>query len=243
MAVDDRPDPGTDANPYRGDSMFAARLTHLKETGCTILLTGAVGPETMAAASRSWFGQNRPETAPRKRVLALTDQSGASAASHLPDDSVDDAHHWICNLSSQYRSAPLTADQLPEVGRAPNQLAALQTELQHAIDYYAREHSLSPGELRVGVNSLSYLFEEAEDDRIKQFITRIRDEMQATSGMAHFVARQNGTGRHEDLLNSFVKDGPIDVVCRIRNQQDAQPEEQVYIPGVGTTRWETLADT
>lgn len=229
---------------------FEQKLTDIRRRGCCVLVAGHIDPCTAARASNSLFGEEPASTTgvpARKRVLALTDRSHLQASRHLPGDApLQNDRHWVANIEQETRCAPIASDpdvSLAAPGNGISELSDLRTEVQNAIDYYARESGseFEAGELRVGLNSIAYLFEEYGFTAVQRLIRDIKHEMVDHHGMAHLVCPCDDTSLGVDDLDSLFDDGLVDIVVRVRRKRDdLPPEEQFLIPGFGRLEWEQL---
>lgn len=226
----------TDDDEYDIHEM-KAKLKELKQTGSTLLVTGTVGERTAAYASSNLFGG--PEASPpRKRVLALTDGSRAQAATYFPESGQQtESRNWVIDLQEQERSIPATASpNLPALEREPNSLTALQTELQNAIDWFARD-SLEPAELRVGIDSLSYLLDEHSFSEVERLVASISASVKVDNGMCHFIYQRDPNENRETVEKLMAY---CDAGIQIRKQNGKPAEQRWRIPEIGETSWTRL---
>jgi hypothetical protein len=214
-----------------------AKLKELKQTGSTLLVTGTVGERTAAYASSNLFGD--PEASPpRKRVLALTDGSRAQTRAHFQGTGVQTkSQNWVIDLQEQERSIPATASpNLPALEREPNSLTALQSELQNAIDWFARG-GLEPAELRVGIDSLSYLLDEYSLAEVERLVASISASVKVDNGMSHFIYQRDPDENRETIQKLMAY---CDAEIQLRKRNGNPAEQRWRIPEVGTTGWTRL---
>lgn len=216
------------------------RLGELKSSGCTVLVTGAVAPETLARVSKLWFGSEDC-----KRMLALTGGPVASIpeTTYLPPTPEGDK--WVCNLPSECRSAPAVASgeragrRLRDVGAASSALFELWVETITAIGHFKESSvgGLNAGDVRVGIHSLRDLLHGHDSEWVAEFVRDIQQLMRLVSGIAHFGVCKNATGRQHETVRTLIDDGYIDIINRVRVTERGYTEERTEIPGVGETDW------
>lgn len=220
-----------DDGEYDIDEM-RAKLADLKQTGTTVLVTGAVGEHTAAYASRNLFGAS-DAAPPRKRILALTDGSRAQSGAHFPKPE-STARNWVIDLPEQERSIPATASpNRTPFERETDSLTALRTELQDAIDWFTSD-GVKPAELRVGIDSLSYLLEEYQFADVERLVASLSARVEVDNGMCHLIYQRDPDANSETVEKLMAH---CDIEIRLRKRNGKPAEQQWRVPGIGTTSW------
>lgn len=171
------------------EKAFLRRLSALKQTGCNLLITGAVREEVSQHATRKLLGA--PEV-PRTRILALTDQDRTDVPDLLPGDvGPSDERVHVVNHNCGTRTADAaTSSASSTSSRARRQrqdLDDLQTSICNEIaTAKIAESGFEPAELRVSLSTLSYLVNQHDLTAIDQFVSAIADHVRGVSGMGHF---------------------------------------------------------
>ncbi|WP_135827265.1 DUF7504 family protein [Halorussus ruber] len=214
-----------------------AKLSKLKQSGSTLLVTGAVGEQTAAYATSNLFGD--PEaTPPRKRVLALTDGSRAQAAAHFQEaDPQAASRNWIIDLDGHERSVPASA--APKIATASQDTDAvkgLRSELQHAIEWFG-DGDLKPAQLRVGINSISHLLEKHSFSEVERLIATISASVKVDNGMFHIIYQRDPDENRETVKKLMAH---CDAEIQLRKRNGSPAEQRWRIPKVGSTPWTQL---
>lgn len=231
-----RGEPAGDDDDYDIHEM-RAKLSDLKQNGSTLLVTGTVGEQTAAYASSNFFGAT-DASPPRKRILALTDGSCAQATAHFQGSIPrSGSQTWIIDLQEQERSIPATASpNLPALELQTNSLTALRSEIQDAIDWFARD-DLEPAELRVGIDSLSYLLDEYSFSEVERLVASISGSVAVEHGMFHLVYQRDPDANRETVERLMAH---CDAEIQVRKQNGNPAEQRWRIPTIGTTEWTRL---
>ncbi|MFC5969747.1 hypothetical protein ACFPYI_00240 [Halomarina salina] len=215
------------------DTTLGETLRDLKRRGCSVLVTGAVPFETRAAMSRRLFGV--PDER-RFRLLAVTNSVGLPVARYLPDGlgARDDAV-TVVDFADELRGgvAASSGDTGTATGSSPtvrtddaDRVASLGTSLSSAVATVAdRVDTFAPGELRVGVASLSGPYDEEEADRVRTTLGSMVEDVVDHRGMVHCHLLGEADGRTANgLMPSF------DVRIELRDRGTGTPEHRWVVP-------------
>lgn len=168
---------------------FAGTLMGLKRRGCCVLVTGQVDEEVRATQSRHLFGHSDEH---RQRVLLLTDATPSLTSQYLPGDITaahstvskldytDEARDIACSTSSSFNLS--SVDPIKE----PTSVAGIGALLCDPISNVIQADTLDPGELRLGIATLTILLDTDGLSATQAFLRKIRQQMLAAHGMAHF---------------------------------------------------------
>lgn len=180
---------------FRGDDTplsFDEVLSRFKRRGCALLVTGEVGQDVTALATRRLLGAPFED---RKRVLVLTDSEAMGVGAHLPggctpnDDSIEVIRHEVTTRSA---TAADSIDSTAADGaggsragvRVGTDLDDLRDEIDAAVDRLGGS-DLGPAELRVSLNSLYPLLGEYEYSDVARFVGEVSDIVTEANGMCH----------------------------------------------------------
>lgn len=194
------------------DRAFARSLGALKRHGCSLLITGSDRNGSQRQLSRQLLGDD--DTATRWRLIVATDTSGIGA--HSPD--TDEKTYRLIDRRPAMRNNAVSGD-------TPSQftLPALEREMRTTIcEFDVDADGLSPGELRVCVDSLKPLLDRHGVRAVKPFLETITGQIREKNGMGHFhlpVDREHAL--IEELLPLF------DIQIELRD---------------GTHRWHLVED-
>lgn len=156
---------------------FACSLAALKQRGCSLLVAGPVRDGTHLELSRQLMGTADSE--PRWRLVVATDSAGVGT--RCPDATDDDSYR-IIDRRPAMRSAALCAHS-----STPLDISALSDDVIDAIDDFdAAAGGLSPGELRVCVDSLRPIVDMYGTAGAEPYLGTIIDRIRETNGMGHF---------------------------------------------------------
>ena len=216
---------------FRGEapSSFEDVLASLKQSGCNLLVTGAVADDVTARATRKLLGT---PTEPRERVLALTDSVVENPVTYLPGslyphhDGVD-----ILDYRDIGRSAS-TAERSD--GGTPRTLDAIGEELCATVTRRGRD--TTPAQLRLGVVSLQSLLDRHDADAVERFLDRVTGTVLDTCGMAHYHLRLPDDDPAVESLSPF-----FDARIELRQLDGMIPEQQWHVPAKDVeSGWVTL---
>lgn len=156
---------------------FARSLAALKRQGCNLLITGRVRDGSHLRLSRQLMGGT--ETGRRWRLVVATDTKGIGT--RCPEEA--DIRNYRC------------IDRRPAMRSTATQsclslsvdLFGVEREVSETIEEFEDDaDGLSPGELRVCVDSLQPLLDTHSTGTIEQFIESTTERIDEASGMGHF---------------------------------------------------------
>ncbi|WP_135828196.1 DUF7504 family protein [Halorussus halobius] len=176
---------------------FVRLLDRLKSTGCSILVTGDVPRELFTRASAKLLGADEEL---RYRVLAVTDATAESIAGRLPDPDVTprpltETTHVLNHAGTLRSVTAATSTRTPpklagvtETRIVDPELAGLRSALFEAIDDFAAgATTVSPGDVRVGIDSLEPLIEFYGVEQVRECLGAVGRYVRTHDAMAHFV--------------------------------------------------------
>lgn len=156
---------------------FARSLSALKQRGCNLLIAGPVRDGTHLELSRQLMGTADAES--RWRLVVATDSYGVGT--RCPETTDEDTCRVIDHRPAM-RSAAISANT-----SNPLDVSALEREMLSAIDDFdVAAEGLSPGELRVCVDSLRPLVDMYGTNGIESFLDTVTERIGETNGMGHF---------------------------------------------------------
>lgn len=200
-----------------------AVLPALKRRGCNLLITGQVNPTVSMAASRRMFGE---AGADRRRVVGLTRQAARSPAGWLPRRiEPDDAAVELVELAESGRLAP-------DDGDPATRIEPVSADFRGAIDAVATPDP-EPGQLRVGLYSLTPLIGRFDREAVLAFVEEVTDAVADSRGMGHYHLPRPDEAPVVDYL-----DPQFDVRVELRQlpAADPTPEQRWHLDGE-TTGW------
>lgn len=156
---------------------FARSLAALKRRGCSLLITGPVRDGSHLRLSRQLMGDTDAESRWRLVVATATRDVGT----RCPDAADTQRYRHIDRRPAMRSSAVRTCTA------SPLDLFALEREMHKAINEFdVAADGLSPGELRICVDSLQPLVDIHGTQAVEQFLDAIIKRIYETSGMGHF---------------------------------------------------------
>jgi hypothetical protein len=198
----------TQVSPSGDSQQFSAALGSLKESGCVVLVTGAVDETVRAATSRRLFGT--PQL-PRQRIVVHADDTALQPASYLPHGVAPDSTSvQLLDRSDSLSSAENALDS----GR----LARLIADSEPASDEFA------PGEIRVGVLTLSGILEQHGQAATEAFLSSFGRQAQNHHGVVHCHLPMKSESSTATALASTV-----DIHIHLRDQNGYPPEQRWYL--------------
>lgn len=216
---------------FRGETStsFGDVLAALKQSGCNLLVTGAVAEDVTARATRKLLGT---PTEPRERVLALTDPVAENPVTYLPGSLYP--HHDGVEILD-YRDvgrAATTAERSD--GGSPRMLGAIGEELCATVASRGRE--TDPAQLRLGVMSLRPLLDQHDADSVAKFVDELTSTVLDTRGMAHYHLRLPDDDPVVESLSPL-----FEARIELRQLDGMIPEQRWHVPDEGAeTDWVTL---
>ncbi|WP_264556142.1 DUF7504 family protein [Halocatena marina] len=156
---------------------FARSLSALKQRGCNLLIAGPVRDGTHLELSRQLMGTADAES--RWRLVVATDSYGVGTRC---SETTDADTYRVIDHRPAMRSAAISAN-----ASSPLDVSALEREMLSAIDDFdVAAEGLSPGELRVCVDSLRPLVDMYGTNGIESFLDTVTERIGETNGMGHF---------------------------------------------------------
>lgn len=156
---------------------FARSLAALKRQGCSLLITGSVRDGSHLQLSRQLMGET--ETGQRWRVVVATDTTGIGT--RCPGESDARSYRLIDRRPAMRSSARCAC------ACSPLDLFGLERELSETIEEFDNAAGgLSPGALRVCVDSLQPLLDTHNPEAIARFVENTTERITETNGMGHF---------------------------------------------------------
>lgn len=213
----------SDRVPSSSDSQrFTAALDGLKESGCVVLVTGVVDETVRAAASRRLFGT--PQL-PRQRVVVYADDISLQPASYLPHGIAPDSTSvQLCEWDSLVRSDSEDAET-KNTHESPTELVVCSGRLAEIItDSEPTSNEFVPGEIRVGVLTLSVIVEEYGRTATKTFLSLFGQRIQNHHGLLHCHLPIESESTTATALASTV-----DIHIRLRDQNGSPPEQRWHL--------------
>jgi hypothetical protein len=200
---------------------FIAALDSLKKSGCVVLVTGDVDATVRAATSRRLFGTSQ---LPRQRVVAHADDTALQLVSYLPHGiCIDNTTVHTCELTSSVRnglkiSFPLNIEEALD---QPTELVAYMRRLTEVIaNTESTSKEFDPGELRVGILTLSSIFEQHGQTATASFLSSFGQRVRTHSGLGHcHLPVPSDSSVADTLANS------VDIHVRLRERDGHTPEQ------------------
>ncbi|MFC7080147.1 DUF7504 family protein [Halorussus caseinilyticus] len=237
----------SDLTESDGSARFLDVLRELKADGCNLLVVGDAPRRLFTEASGGLLGGTDE---PRYRLLAVTDASAQSVVERLPDPEEMAGTFTemteIINHASPPRSvvdaggqseAP-SLDALSERRVVDPQLAGLQAEIAESMAAFNRHAgTLSPAQLRVGVDSLGALFEHYDENVVRRCLQVVTGYVRDYDAMGHYVLTEPyDSTRVERLAGEF--DAVVEVRAVDSEKHNHHAEERWHVPSHDlTTNW------
>ena len=216
---------------FRGEapSSFGDVLASLKQSGCNLLVTGAVADDVTARATRKLLGT---PTEPRERVLAVTDSVVENPVTYLPG-SLYPHHDGVEVLD--YRNLGRSASSVERSdGGTPRTLDDIREDICTAVERRGRD--TDPAQLRLGVMSIRTLLDRHDADDVERFLDRVTEAVLDANGMAHYHLRLPDDDPAVDALAPL-----FDARIELRQLDGMIPEQQWHVPETSAdTGWVTL---
>ena len=238
-----------DPPPDEEVAEFLGLLNELKATGSNLLVVGDEPRCAFTRASERLFGD---PAAVRYRLLAVTDATGRSVVERLPDPEstprpVRETTHVLTHAGTP-RSvvAPETADEpvehpdLREAHVADPDLHELESAVLDGVEAFADSATLRPGDLRVGVDSITSLLDDHGENAVRRCLTTIGRHVREYDGMAHYVLPEGyDSTRVQSLSGAF--DAVIEVRTVSADDSGRYAEERWHVPDADLTmQWTRL---
>lgn len=216
---------------------FTAALDGLKQAGCVVLVTGVVDETVRAAASRRLFGT--PQL-PRQRVVVYPGDIALQPASYLPHGITPDSTSvQLCEWDSLTRGE--SADtEMGNTHEIPTDLVVCSDRLSGIIaDLEPTSNEFAPGEIRVGVLTLSTIVEEYGQTATETFLSSFGQRVQRHHGLVHcHLPMESKSTTALALANT------VDIHIRLRDQDGNPPEQQWYLCETDcASKWMPLQET
>lgn len=220
---------------FRGDDTplsFDEVLSRFKRRGCTLLVTGEVGQDVTALATRRLLGAPFED---RKRVLVLTDSEAMGVGAHLPggctpsDDSIE-----VIDAKVNTRSAAAATPSGGQRLKSQTDLDALLEDIDAAVERLGGS-DLGPAELRVSINSLYPILGEYDYVEVARFVGELSDIVTEANGMCHcHLPTPEASETVESVATLF------DARVELR-RSGASAQQRWHVPSYGQqTNWVSL---
>lgn len=226
-----------------GIGQFVATLHELKHAGCALLVVGDVDLAARQLHSRHMMGS---ALHPRQRVIGVTPDAGEPDA-YLPADHEVEAdpenvdsyciHAEGLGRAAADTSAPPEPSVLPSAPPAgtdaPDEVApaVFRARLVETIVRIDRSNDLAPGQLRVGVATLSPLIEVAGIDAARDLVALVGGLTADAHGMAHFHVP---AGKDSAIVAAL--EDTVDACVELRRQR-GRVEHRWHLPTAGESAW------
>lgn len=223
---------GENEGLVRGVS-FQSRLETLKQSGVSVLVSGAVKPTVRAGMSRRLLGD--PD-ADRHRILASADLTHEELQRYVPEGvSLSDDNFALVRPGRKRRGAsaasPISTD-IPGVA-LHNELR--DKTLRALVDYRSGRNPAS-GEIRLGVATLRPLLDREPTSSTVDFVRTLGSEVAQSDGMAHFVVGGASSMPAVEQLADVV-----DIHIMLRDRPRVGPEHRWrLIESSTSTNWMPL---
>lgn len=230
----------TDCGGGVNDEQFTEELSQLKRQGASVLVVGSVRTEQRQNVRRRLLGQTNVQ--PRRRVLVSTTGEGHDP-SHLVDDSVDTETLTLVSYATQARSATSSdsassaldpaAPSIDEEPLTTTNLADLGIGISTAIESFEDDmNSLTPGELRISVESLVPLLEEYGAERVFKFVHLTNGRTRDSNGMIHYHLPMDRDSEAVSVLAPL-----FDIIIELREQNGTFQERWTINDGDHGSGW------
>lgn len=163
---------------------FVAALGDLKHAGSLLLVTGNVAESVRARQARHLFGD---QSVTHERVLVVTDTTHAQASDYLPDGvrfDGSDVHfidYRVALRSEAFMELETGGEDARPVANGP---VDISETIHETIERIRTQHDpLAPGELRVGISTLSVLLDEYGVEATESFVRSIATPIHDVHGM------------------------------------------------------------
>lgn len=210
---------------HSSDLGFGGTLERLKRRGSNILIVGPPSTQLRQAASRRLLGDATTE--PRRRLFVFT--GGNATHERLGNGPLSPETVRVISQRPGDRVTSVTTtladEDIPHESVDPGKLSALAWAVADEIQTFSRlGGGLSPGELRVCVDSLGPVYTHHDDREVRRFLSTLTNRIRSTGGMAHYhlpAARDDPVVA--DLERMF------DAVVELR-QSGGAPEQRWNVP-------------
>jgi hypothetical protein len=213
---------------------FSDALDSLKEAGCMVLVTGVVDETVRAAASRRLFGI--PQL-PRQRVVVHTDDIALQPASYLPHGIAPKSTNvQVCDLNTLTRSD----EDAEKTDSCPSKLVVCAGRLARIIaDSEPTSDEFAPGEIRVGILTLSRIVEQYGRTATETFLSSFGERVQNHHGLIHcHLPIESESTTATELASS------VDVHIHLRDPKGSPPEQRWHLRETDcSSRWIPLQST
>lgn len=209
---------------------FTTALDDLKQAGCLVLVTGTVDATVRAACSRRLFGSL---SHPHQRVIVHPDTTALSLDSYLPNGLTTTSSDVHSITSTQLRgditvmSDGTPAEGSPAEGTAGPNPSPNRTPYGQQFDTLLAEPTagpFAPGELRVGILTISELLDRYGQSAARTVLTRVGRQMHARHGIAHCHLPIPSESAVATVLSEHA-----DVHLRLREREGQPPEQCWYL--------------
>lgn len=215
---------GTD---YFGGGDLADVLPALKRRGCSLLITGEVSDRVSMVASRRLFGSADRD---RRRVVGLTRQAARKPNRWFPADVDRTAETTTVVELAESAEGASDADEPAE------RVRPVREDVEAAVDRVVGGDSLDPGQLRVGVYSVSPLVGRFGREPVFALLEAIADVVTEYRGMGHVHLPWDDGARVVEALDPL-----FDARIELRQVPAAgpTPEQRWHVDEL-TTEWVEL---
>lgn len=204
-----------------GSSAFAEALSRLKQRGSALLVVGNVAPEVHQLACRHFMGD--PSMC-RQRLFVTTDGFATDVQSSIVDRSQHENHviDYVTNCRST--SERPDDDSTMVSYTTATSSTALISEIINTIKSIERDvEPLSPGELRVCIDSLSTVIESSNRDVPLRLVRYTALATRRRNGMMHVHLP---VARDSELASLF--EPLVDAVVELR-VADGTPQQRWHL--------------
>ncbi|SEQ88261.1 hypothetical protein SAMN04489841_2627 [Natrinema salaciae] len=227
---------GMDRSRTNGDE-FSDELSRMKRQGASVLVVGSVRPDQRQDACRRLMGCATDRA--RRRVLVST-TDGPHPVLRFVDD-IGSERLSVVSYDPQRRD--VTAGSTtpgPSIETAAavsptevDTLTDLSLAISSAIDSFeADADALTPGDVRVGIDSLRPLLEEYGKQRLFKFLHLINGRTRGIGGLAHHHLSVERDARIVPTLSPL-----FDVVVELRERNGNPQERWVIDDGAQSSGW------
>ena len=230
-------DQSSESGRFEEDLESFTQLLHkLKSHGCSVLLAGDVPRELFTEASAKLLGADDER---RYRVLAVTDATADSVAERLPDPEVTprpltQTTHVLNHAGTLRSITAATSTRTPpklagvtETRVVDPELEGLQNALFDAIDDFALGSGrVSPGDVRVGIDSLEPLIEFYGTEQVRDCLDAIGRYVRTHDAMAHFVLPEP---YESETTSELAAEVDAVVELRLADSADDRTAEQRWL--------------
>ncbi|MFC7079267.1 DUF7504 family protein [Halorussus caseinilyticus] len=200
--------------------VFAQRLAELKQTGCSILVTGTVDEDGFGEQLALSFG------GPDRKQVLVTPHEPRNPGRVLPDGVTADMESVRLVSGEQARRAATA-----EPGMADG-LGVVSDDILAAVNELGDEYDLAANDLRVGVTALDQLGTDVGSESVRRFVRTASQCVSLVNGTLYCQFRD------DPERAAYLLDGELfDARVELRSQPE-QVEQRWHLPADDiTTDW------